>query len=154
LLCHRSVGAISFEGKENPLIKEFKSFILRGNVVELAVAVVIAVAFGAVVASLVEDMITPLLGLVNVPDFSEASVTLGEAELRYGLFINAVIAFLMIAAVVFFFVVKPLNRFMPTPPPTKDCAYCLTSIPEDARVCSACTRDVAPKGRARSKARA
>jgi large conductance mechanosensitive channel len=92
------------------MIKEFREFILRGNVVDLAVAVVIGAAFGAVVAALVEDLFTPLIAAIGgQPDFSNLTFTINESKLKYGDFINKVIAFLTIAAVIFFLVVKPLN---------------------------------------------
>ena len=92
------------------MLNEFKAFIMRGNVVDLAVGVVIALAFAAVVTSLVDDIITPLIGIFGVPDFSSWTIVLGDAELRPGLFLNAVISFLIIAAVIFFLVIKPMNR--------------------------------------------
>lgn len=94
------------------MIKEFRDFLLRSNVVDLAVAVVIGVAFGAIVTSLVEDILTPLLGIVGVPDFSSWTITLGSAELRIGSFLNALISFVMIAAAIFFFVIKPMQHVM------------------------------------------
>lgn len=131
-------------------MKDFKAFLLRGNVVDLAIAVVIGAAFGAVVTSFVENILTPALGLLSLPDFSTASVEAGDAEILYGLFLNALIAFVMIAAAVFFFVVKPVNALMAkrkTEPDveatTKDCPSCMSSIPVGARVCAFCTRDVA-----------
>ncbi len=139
------------------MISEFKAFVLRGNVVDLAVGVVIGAAFGAIVTSLVQDVITPALGLLNLPDFSEDFVAVGEAKLYWGKFINAMISFLVIAAVIFFFVVKPVNHLMARdkgdeelPPETKDCPHCLTTIPAGAAVCSACTRDIAPAKRTRA----
>ena len=87
----------------------FKEFIMRGNVVELAVALVIGLAFAAMLNSFVADILTPLLGLVGVPDFSSLSFTVGSAEVRYGLFLNALIAFLLVALAIYFFVVKPMN---------------------------------------------
>jgi large conductance mechanosensitive channel len=131
-------------------MKDFKAFLLRGNVVDLAIAVVIGAAFGAVVTSFVENILTPALGLLSLPDFSTASIEAGDAEILYGLFLNALIAFVMIAAAVFFFVVKPVNALMAkrkTEPDveatTKDCPNCMSSIPVGARVCAFCTRDVA-----------
>ena len=131
------------------MIKDFKAFILRGNVVELAVGVVIGVAFGRVITSLVEDILTPLLGLFSVPDFAEATANVGDAAIRYGLFINALISFLMIAFAVFFFVVRPVNALMArrkTEPEvdatTTECGHCLSNIPVGAVVCAFCTRDV------------
>ena len=92
------------------LIKEFREFILRGNVVDLAVAVVLGAAFGAVVNSLVKDLLTPLIAMIfGEPDFSALSFTINGSHFNYGAFINAVIAFLSVAAAIFFFVVKPLN---------------------------------------------
>ena len=128
-------------------MKEFKEFVLRGNAVDLAVGVVIGAAFGAIVTSLVADLITPLLGLLNVPDFSTAAVKAGDAKVLYGKFLNALISFLMIAAVIFFFVVKPVNHLRAlgqrnVEPANKECPHCLSSIPKQARVCSACTREV------------
>ena len=95
------------------MFKEFREFLLRGNVVDLAVAVVIGVAFGAVVTSLVEDLLTPLIAAVGgKPDFSGLTFTVNESRFRYGEFVNAVIAFLIIGAAVFFLVIKPVNALM------------------------------------------
>jgi large conductance mechanosensitive channel len=94
------------------MTKEFREFLLRGNVVDLAVAVVLAAAFGAVVASLVADIITPLLGLLGIPDFSTWTITVGDAEMRPGLFLNALINFVVVAAAIFFLVIKPMNAVM------------------------------------------
>lgn len=95
------------------MIKEFREFLFRGNVVDLAVAVVIGAAFTAIVTSLVADIITPLLGLLGIPDFTTWSITVGDAEMRIGLFLNALISFVVIAAVIFFGVIRPMNRFKP-----------------------------------------
>jgi large conductance mechanosensitive channel len=95
------------------MIKEFREFLLRGNVVDLAVAVVIGVAFGAVVTSFVEDLLTPLIAAVGgEPDFAGLTFTINESRFRYGEFINAVISFVIIAAAVFFLIVKPVNALM------------------------------------------
>lgn len=94
------------------MIKEFRDFLFRGNVIDLAVALVIGVAFGAIVTSLVEDIFTPLLGLLGIPDFSSWTIALGEAEMRIGAFLNALISFVVIAAVIFFAVVRPMQRLM------------------------------------------
>ena len=95
------------------MIKEFREFILRGNVVDLAVAVVIGAAFGAVVAALVADLITPLIAAIGgQPDFGELTFTINGSTFKYGAFLNAVLSFLVIAAVVFFLVVKPLNLLL------------------------------------------
>ena len=91
------------------MVKEFREFMFRGNVVDLAVAVVIGAAFGAIIISLVEDILTPLLGLIGVPDFTTWVVAVGDAEMRIGLFLNALIAFALIAAAIFFLVVKPMQ---------------------------------------------
>ena len=134
------------------MFKEFRDFVLRGNVVELAVAVVIGAAFGAVVTSFVENLVTPLIGAIGgQPDFSGLSFTINDSKFGYGAFLNALIAFLMIAAVIFFFVVRPLNKLMerlkpgkPVDTPTRACPECLSDIPAAARRCSFCTAAVAP----------
>ena len=94
------------------MIREFREFLFRGNVIDLAVALVVGVAFGAVVTSLVEDIITPLLGLLGIPDFSTWTVRVGEAEMRIGAFLNTLISFVVIAAAMFFVVVRPMQRLM------------------------------------------
>lgn len=95
------------------MLKEFKQFLLRGNVVDLAVAVVIGAAFGALVTSLVENLLTPIIAaIVGKPDFSNLTFTINDSVFRYGSFLNALIAFISIAAAVFFFVVKPINHLM------------------------------------------
>ena len=131
------------------MAREFRDFILRGNVVELAVAVVIGGAFGAVVTSFVADILTPLLGVLGVPDFSAASVQVGNAEVRYGRFLNALISFLLVAAAIFFFVIKPMNVLAArrkTEPEvvaeTRECPECLSSIPVGARRCAFCSSEV------------
>jgi len=91
-------------------VKEFRAFILRGNVIDLAVAVVIGAAFGAIVTSLVEDIMTPLLGLLGIPDFSTWTIGVGEAEIRVGVFLNALLSILLIAAAIFFLIVNPVQR--------------------------------------------
>lgn len=136
------------------MLKEFRDFVLRGNVVDLAVAVVIGAAFGALVTAFVADFVTPLIAAVGgQPDFSRLTFTINDSVFRYGDFINALISFLIIAAVVFFFVIKPLNtvmaRLKPEPPldqPTRPCPECLSDIPEAARRCAFCTAQVAPAG--------
>jgi len=124
----------------------FRKFLLRGNVVDLAVAVIIGAAFGAMVTAFTASFITPLIAAIGgKPDFSALSFTLNGSNFRYGLFVNALIAFLILAAVVYFFVVVPINhlmeRYKPTadePTPVKDCPECLSSIPEGARKCAFC----------------
>jgi large conductance mechanosensitive channel len=131
------------------MLKEFRDFLLRGNVVDLAVAVVIGAAFGAVITSFVTNVLTPLLGLVGVPDFSSLVITTpGGAVISYGLFLNALIAFVLIAASIFFFVVKPMNAMErrrqagvePAAATTKTCTECASEIPLAARRCPNCTQ--------------
>ena len=132
--------------------RDFRDFILRGNVVDLAVGIIIGVAFGNVVSALVKDIITPIIGIFGgTPDFSAIHFTINNSTFLIGDFINVVITFLVIAAVVFFFVVKPVNglmaRFKPTPEPpaaTQDCPYCKSSIPAAATRCAFCTSELAP----------
>lgn len=129
------------------MLKEFRDFILRGNVIDLAVGIVIGAAFGALVTSFVGNVLTPLLGLLRVRDFSTLSFTAGFSDVRYGLFLNALISFVLIAAAIFFFVVKPVNamnaRFKkpdaPGAPTTKTCPFCATDIPLAATRCPYCT---------------
>jgi large conductance mechanosensitive channel len=128
----------------------FKKFLLRGNVVDLAIGIVIGAAFGNVVQSLVRDLISPLIGVFGgVPDLSNWSITVGGARLLLGDFINNVISFLLIALVVYFFVVVPvgklMDRYRPEPKlaPTKDCPECTSKIPQPARRCPACTAQLA-----------
>lgn len=129
------------------MIREFRDFLLRGNVVDLAVAVVIGAAFGALVTSFVTDVLTPLLGLVGVPDFASLTITAGEATINYGLFLNALISFILVAAAIYFFVVKPMNalaarRAVKEPgeaPTTSPCPFCATDIPMGATRCPNCT---------------
>lgn len=133
------------------MLKEFKQFIMKGNVVDLAVGVVIGVAFGAVVTALVNDLVTPLIGAFGgQPDFSSLSFTINDSKFMYGDFINALVSFLMIAAVIFFFVIKPLNKLQerasknktPEDPTEKKCPYCLGEIPKAAKKCMYCTSKV------------
>lgn len=134
------------------MLKEFREFLLRGNVVDLAVAVVIGAAFGAVVTALVEDFVTPLIAAIGgQPDFSALDFTINESTFRYGHFINQLLSFLIIAAVVFFLVVMPVNELMrrmktepPVDPTTRACPYCLSSIPVAASRCAFCTSEVNP----------
>jgi large conductance mechanosensitive channel len=126
--------------------REFKQFVLRGNVVDLAVAVVVGAAFGAVVTALVKDMLTPVIGLIfGKHDFSALSFAINGSVFHYGDFLNALIAFLSIAAAVFFFVVQPVNLLMRrrrTQPDvdseTHACSECLSDIPVLARKCAFC----------------
>jgi large conductance mechanosensitive channel len=126
------------------MFRGFRDFIMRGNVVDLAVAVVIAGAFGAVIASFVADVLTPLLGLLGVPNFGTLSVTVGAAELRYGQFLNTLITFVLVAAAIYLFVVRPKQAFdarmtKEEEATTKACPNCATDIPLAATRCPNCT---------------
>jgi large conductance mechanosensitive channel len=133
------------------MLKGFRDFVLRGNVVDLAVAVVIGAAFTGVVNSLVSDIINPLIAaIVHRPNFSYLVAYVNGGKITYGNFINAVIQFIIIAAAIYFFVVAPvqklLKRFNPVkaePPKTKPCPQCLSDIPIAATRCSHCTQPVA-----------
>ena len=130
----------------------FRKFLLRGNLVDLAVAFVIGAAFAALVTGLVKDFITPLIAAIGgKPNFGDLSFSVNNSKFLYGDFINLLLSFLIIAAVVYFLVVLPfstlLERFKPTPSeptPVQDCPHCLSSIPQAATVCAFCTRDVVP----------
>jgi large conductance mechanosensitive channel len=132
------------------MAKEFKSFLLRGNVVDLAVGIVIGVAFGAVVTALVADLITPIIAaIIGKPDFSNLVFTINGSRFQYGDFINAVLAFISIAAAVFFFVVKPVNALTARrhhggdeESETVPCPECLSEIPREARKCAFCASTV------------
>ncbi len=129
-------------------MKGFKTFLLRGNVVDLAVAVVIAVAFGLVITAFVKDLVTPLIAaLFGKPDFGALTFTINNSKFLYGDFINAVVSFVIIAAVIYFFVVVPYTALMararkepPADPTTKKCTECLSEIPKDARRCAFCAQ--------------
>jgi len=132
-------------------MKGFREFILRGNLVDLAVAVVVGAAFGAVIAALVADLVTPLIAAVaGEPDFGRLSFTINESEFRYGDFLNALLTFLIVAAVVYFLVLKPvaalIERLVAKPPvaPQRECPECLSDIPAAARRCAFCTAQVEP----------
>ena len=131
-------------------MKDFREFLLRGNLVDMAVGIVIGVAFGAVVTALVADLITPIIAAIfGQPDFSALTFTINGSKFLYGSFLNALIAFVSIAAAVFFFVVKPVNALMarrrtepPVDSPTRPCPECLSEIPTAARRCAFCTAEV------------
>ena len=133
------------------MLKDFKAFILRGNVIDLAIGVAIGAAFAAVITSFTENLLTPLLSIPgDAASFSEKSFSVSGAEFRYGAVIDSIISFVIIAAVLFFFVVKPVNTLMArrkTEPEvestTRDCPECLSSIPVAARRCAFCTAEVA-----------
>jgi large conductance mechanosensitive channel len=134
----------------NDLIKDFKAFILRGNVIDLAVGVAIGAAFGTVVKSFTENLLTPILAIPgDQPKFADLDFAIRKAVFSYGQFLDDLIGFVIIAAALFFFVVRPINRLMArrkTEPDvistTRDCPYCLSSIPIAASRCAFCTADV------------
>ena len=130
------------------MFKGFKAFVLRGNVLDLAIAVVIGGAFGVVVTALVKDLITPLIGaIVGKPDFSALVVTVNGSEFLIGDFLNAVLSFFLIAAAVYFLLVAPMNAWIerrrrgeaPADPTTKKCPECISEVPIAARRCAFCT---------------
>ena len=134
-------------------LNEFKNFLSRGNVVDLAIAVVLGTAFGLVIKALVADLLTPIIALIfGQPDFASLSFTLNGSHFLYGDFINNLITFVSVAAAIFFFVVKPLNvmaarRAAGRPDPESDtraCTECLSEIPKAARRCAFCTAEQTP----------
>ncbi len=151
------------------MLRDFKAFIMKGNVVDMAVGIIIGVAFGAIVTSIVKDIIMPPIGLaLGKIDFSNLAIVIkqgstpgpyaslaaaqaaGAVTINYGLFIITVVNFLIIAAVVFFFIVRPIARMQapkkvaaPASPTTKDCPYCATAIPVKASRCPNCTSELA-----------
>jgi len=129
------------------MLNDFREFLFRGNVIDLAVALVIGTAFGVVIKSFVDNILTPLLGVLGIPDMSTWSVLVGNAELRYGLFLQALIYFVLVAAALFFFLIKPRNAFearrqrsAEESPTTKACPFCATDIPLAATRCPNCTQ--------------
>jgi len=134
------------------MFKGFKEFMLRGNVVDLAVAVVIGAAFGAVVTALVKDLITPLIAAIGgKPDFSALAFTVNGSKFPIGDFVNSIVSFVMIGAAIYFFVVAPVNALTarlnrgeaPPDPTTKKCPECLSEVPLAARKCAFCTSALA-----------
>lgn len=134
------------------MLKGFREFVLRGNVVDMAVGVVIGGAFGAIVTAFVKDLLTPLIAaLVGKPDFSAYVFEVNGSKFLYGDFVNAVVAFLLVAAAVYYFVVVPVNALMtrmknaeaPAAPDKKNCPECQSEIPIAARKCAFCTSPVA-----------
>jgi len=129
---------------------EFKQFVLRGNVIDLAVGIVIGAAFVAVVQAAVEDLITPVIAAIfGQPDFSRLTFEIGGSVFKYGHFLNALLSFAIVALVVFFFVVKPMNALVSLAqrrespdPSTRKCPECRSEIPIDARRCAFCTSEV------------
>lgn len=135
------------------MLRGFRDFIMRGNVVDLAVAVVIGAAFGAVITAFVADIITPLIAAIfGKPDFSNLYFTINGSRFLYGSFINAIISFLLIAAAIYFVVVVPMNKLAerrargqaPADPTTKQCPECLSEIPVEAKRCAFCTSELTP----------
>lgn len=136
------------------MLSGFKQFILRGNVVDLAVGVVIGAAFGGVIAALTKDLLTPLIAaLVKAPNFSGLKWTINGSDFLYGDFLNALISFVLVAAAVYFFVITPINALIarsrkdpaPADPTTKKCPECLSEIPIDAHRCMHCAQPVMGK---------
>jgi large conductance mechanosensitive channel len=136
---------------EVSMLDGFKKFVLRGNVVDMAVGIVIGAAFGGVVSSLVASLINPLIALlVGKPDFTAMSIKIGQTPFPYGVFLTALVNFVLVAAAIYFFVVTPVNALVarmnrgekPPDPTTKKCPECLSEIPIDARRCSHCTQPV------------
>ena len=151
------------------MLKDFKAFIVKGNVVDMAVGIIVGIAFGAIVTSLVKDVIMPPIGLaLGKIDFSNFAIVLkqgstpgpyaslaaaqasGAVTINYGVFVNTLVNFLIIAAVVFFLIVRPLSRLQaprkaaPATPATKACPYCATAIPAKATRCPNCTSELKP----------
>jgi len=132
----------------------FRAYLLRGNVVDLAVAVVIGAAFGAVISAFVADIITPIIGAIGgTPDFAGLFFTINGSKFMIGHVINTLLSFILIAAIVYYLVVVPVNALMerarpkapPAPaPPTRECPECLSKVPEAARRCAFCTASLAP----------
>ena len=127
------------------MIREFREFALKGNLLELAVAFVLGVAFAAVVTSLVDDVIMQIVAaVIGKPDFSDLTFSIGDGVIRYGSFLTAVVTFVIIAWVLFL-IVKAVQTAMPPAKATqRDCPHCLSSIPVAAGTCAHCTRDVQP----------
>jgi large conductance mechanosensitive channel len=143
--------AAVFTEEVHPMLDGFKKFILRGNVVDMAVGVVIGAAFGGVITALTKDLLTPLIAaIVGKPDFSAIHFTIRGTPFPVGDFINAIVSFLLIASVIYFFVVLPVNTLVarmnrgekPPDPTTKKCPECLSEIPIEARRCAHCTQPV------------
>jgi large conductance mechanosensitive channel len=147
-------GARESRKRREQAMSGFTKFLLRGNVVDLAVAVVIGVAFTAVVTALVKDVITPILGIFGgLPDFSAWTFTINGSKFLIGDFINALLAFVVLAAILYFLVVLPVEHFMERhkgapasePASTKECPYCLSAIPLAATKCAHCTSDLSAR---------
>ena len=132
------------------MLKGFRDFIVRGNVIDLAIAVVIGLAFNAVVTALVKDILTPLIAAIfGKPDFAGLTLTINGSHIAYGDVLNAIISFLAVAAAIYFLVVVPMNtlaarRAKPVAVTTRECPQCLSTIPMAAHRCSFCTEKVSP----------
>jgi large conductance mechanosensitive channel len=134
------------------VVKDFKAFLLRGNLVDMAVGIVIGIAFGAVIAAFVADLVTPLIAAIfGKPDFAGLSFTLNGSHFAYGAFLNALLSFVLVAIVLFFLVIKPVNALVarsrtapPEDPSTRNCPECLSEIPIAASRCAFCTTEVGP----------
>jgi large conductance mechanosensitive channel len=146
------VTAFAIQAMEAIMLSGFKQFVLRGNVVDMAVGVVIGAAFAAVVTALTKDLLTPLIGaVVGKPDFSSVAFTLNGSVFAIGDFINSAVAFVLAASAVYFFVVVPVNALLarlrkapaPADPTTKQCPECFSMIPIKARRCAHCAQPVA-----------
>ena len=131
------------------LAKDFREFVLRGNVIDLAVGVIIGGAFSGIVGALVKDIITPFIGMFGKTDLSGYNMTIHGAKFGFGDFLNSVVSFLILAFVVFFFVVKPVNHLMSlrktdtaADPITRECPFCLSSVPLGASRCAFCTSEL------------
>ena len=141
-------------------MKGFRQFLLRGNVIDLAVAVVIGAAFGAVISSFVKDLLTPLIAAIfGEPDFSNLYFTVNNSRFSYGSFLNSIIAFLLVGAAVYYVVVRPINAYMArrkaeasATPETKTCPECLSEIPAQARRCAHCATALSPVSRVKTGA--
>jgi large conductance mechanosensitive channel len=148
----RAVELLGVNSAEDAVLRDFKTFLLRGNVVDLAVAVVIGAAFGALVTAFVADLLTPIIAaIVGKPDFSALTFTINGSEFRYGAFLNSLFAFLSIAAAVFFFVVQPVNALVrrrkssaDADSETRPCTECLSEIPREAHRCAFCASPQEP----------
>jgi large conductance mechanosensitive channel len=133
-------------------MRDFKAFLLRGNLVDMATGIVIGLAFAAVVTAFVADLVTPLIAAIfGKPNFGALSFTINGSEFHYGDFLNALIAFVLVALVLFFVVIKPVNALVarsrnepPADPTTRNCPECLSEIPLEAKRCAFCTTEVAP----------
>jgi len=139
------------------VLKEFRAFLLRGNLLDLAVAVVVGAAFTGVVNAFVKDIITPLIAAIfGKPNFNNLTFTVNHSQFNYGSFLNAVLSFVLVATVLFFLVIKPVNHLMsklgrvPDEDPVRECPECLSKVPVAATRCSQCTTVLVPTTSAES----